>query len=111
MTSGGLYLEVSPSGGRWWRLKYYKPVAKTENRLSLGTYPEIGLKEAGARRDEARKLVSQGIDPSDHRKTIRQDAEQRADNSFEAVAREWYDKQKPRWVEGHSLRLLRPLGA
>jgi hypothetical protein len=111
MTSGGLYLEVSPSGGRWWRLKYYKPVAKTKNRLSLGTYPEIGLKEARARRDEARKLVSQGIDPSDHRKTIRQDAEQRADNSFEAVAREWYDKQKPRWVEGHSLRLLRPLGA
>jgi integrase len=109
MTSGGLYLEVSPSGGRWWRLKYYKPVAKTENRLSLGTYPEIGLKEARARRDEARKLVSQGIDPSDHRKTIRQDAEQRVDNSFETVSREWFDKQKPRWVEGHSLRLLRLL--
>lgn len=105
----GLYLEVSPSGGRWWRLKYYKPVVKTENRLSLGTYPEVGLKEARARRDEARKLLSQDIDPSDHRRIIRRDAKRRADNSFESVAREWFAKQKPRWVEGHSLRLERLL--
>ena len=48
-----LYLEVSPSGGRWWRLKYYKPVSKTENRLSLGTYPKSASKRLG--RDEMRR--------------------------------------------------------
>ena len=48
---GGLYLEVAPSGGKWWRLKYR--VDGKEKRLSLGTYPDVGLKEARERRDQA----------------------------------------------------------
>ncbi|MDQ5925161.1 MAG: hypothetical protein QG554_103, partial [Pseudomonadota bacterium] len=52
---GGLYLEVAPSGGKWWRLKYR--VDGKEKRLSLGTYPDVGLKEARERRDQARKMV------------------------------------------------------
>ena len=61
-----MYLEVAPSGGKWWRLKYR--VAGVEKRLSLGTYPETSLKSAREKRDEARALIAQGIDPSDLRK-------------------------------------------
>ena len=57
----GLYLEVSTSGGKWWRLRY--TFNGKENRLSLGTYPDISLKEARERRDEARTLIAKGIDP------------------------------------------------
>ena len=59
---GGLYLEVAPSGGRWWRLKYR--FAGKERRISLGVYPAVGLREARKRRDDAKELLAQGIDPS-----------------------------------------------
>jgi hypothetical protein len=63
---GGLYLEVSPRGGKWWRLKYrFDGKAK---RLSLGVYPGVSLKAARDRRDKARKLLADGIDPSENRK-------------------------------------------
>jgi len=84
----GLYLHVQPSGARWWRLKYR--FQGREKLLSLGTYPEVSLAKARDRRDEARRLVADGIDPSEARK-----AEKRAQaDSFEAIAREWMAKQK-----------------
>lgn len=58
----GLYLEISPGGGKWWRLKYR--IEGREKRLCLGTYPDVGLKEARAARDTARKELSAGHDPS-----------------------------------------------
>ncbi len=58
----GLYLEVSPSGGKWWRMRYR--YAGKEKRLSLGTYPSTSLKDARARRDQASKLLPAGTDPS-----------------------------------------------
>lgn len=64
----GLYLEVSPAGGRWWRFKYKRPSTGKENRLSLGTYPEVSLKEARLDRDQKRILIAQGIDPAEARK-------------------------------------------
>ena len=63
---GGLYLEVAPSGGRWWRLKYR--FRSKEKRISLGTYPTVGLKDARERREQAKRLLEQGIDPSENRK-------------------------------------------
>ena len=57
--SGGLYLEVAPSGGKWWRLKYR--IGGKEKRLSLGVYPDVGLKDAREKRDAARKLLADGI--------------------------------------------------
>ena len=63
---GGLYLEVAPSGGKWWRLKYR--FGGKEKRLSLGVYPDVTLKDARQRRDEARKLLANQVDPSEHRK-------------------------------------------
>ena len=62
----GLYLEIAPSGGKWWRLKFR--FDGKEKRLSLGVYPDVGLKEARDRRDEARKLLADGVDPSANRK-------------------------------------------
>lgn len=63
--SGGMYLEIAPRGGKWWRLKYRS--AGKEKRISLGTYPDVSLKDAREKRDAARKQIAAGIDPSQHR--------------------------------------------
>ncbi len=83
---GGLYLEIAPSGGKWWRLKYR--FDGKEKRLSLGVYPDVSLKNARARRDEARKLLANEIDPSENRKAQKAAKNERAANSFEVIARE-----------------------
>lgn len=98
----GLYLEVAPSGGKWWRFKYR--FAGKEKRLSLGTYPDTSLKEARQKRDEFRKLVLDGIDPSDTRKIEK--ITEAGLESFEYVAREWHDKFSSNWTEGHAARTL-----
>ncbi len=63
---GGLYLEISPAGGKWWRLKYRHD--GKEKRLSFGTYPDTSLASARDKRDAARKLLAAGVDPGEHRK-------------------------------------------
>ena len=86
----GLYLLMPPAGGKWWRLDYrFSGKRKT---LSLGVYPEVGLKLARERRDEARRLLADGIDPGEHRKTNKAVKLEGNTNSFEAVAREWFIK-------------------
>lgn len=90
----GLYVEVTPKGARRWRFKYR--IHDKEKLLSLGTYPEISLKEAREKRDEFRKLVAQGVDPSQERK-----AQKRIDageDTFQVVAEKWVSKQD--WSEG-----------
>ena len=96
---GGLYLEVSPKGGKYWRWKYR--FNRKEKRISLGVYPTVGLKEARQKRDNARKLLEQGIDPSQHRKAQQQSAALRSANSFEVIAREWFGRYSPNWAESH----------
>ena len=103
--SGGLYLEVSPSGGKWWRLKYR--FNGKENRISLGIYPETTLKAARDRRDTERKLLAEGIDPSKNRKTEKSAQASRAANSFEQIAREWFAKFSPSWAPAHAARKIR----
>jgi len=103
----GLYLEVAPSGGKWWRFRYL--FAGKEKLLSMGTYPDVGLAKARERRDEARKLLADGIDPSQHRKAARAAGTERAANSFEVVAREWYAKMSPRWAASHGDKVIRRL--
>ena len=104
---GGLYLEVAPSGGKWWRLKYR--FGGKEKRLSLGVYPDVSLKDARERRDEARKLLSNDIDPSENRKAAKAAQVERAGNSFEVIAREWYAKHSPNWSASHGDRIIRRL--
>jgi integrase len=101
----GLYLEVSPKGGKWWRIKYY--YNGKENRLSLGVYPDVSLKDARERRDETRKLVANGIDPSENRKAKK--IASGGGNSFEVVAREWFAKFSTDWTADHGNRIIRRL--
>ena len=101
----GLYLEVSPNGGKWWRLKYR--FGGKEKRLSLGVYPEVSLKDARERRDEARKLLANKIDPSEHRKAQKAAGADGRGNSFEVVAREWLSKHSSYWSKAHTDRIIR----
>lgn len=105
--TGGLYLEVAPSGGKWWRLKYR--FDGKEKRLSLGVYPDVGLKDARARRDEARKLLADGVDPGENRKAMKAAKVERAANSFEVIAREWFAKKSPGWVKSNSDKIMQRL--
>jgi integrase len=91
---GGLYLEVSPAGGKLWRLKYR--YGGKEKRLALGAYPDTGLKDAREKRDVARKLLAAGVDPREQRKAVKAAGEERAANSFAVIAAEWLALQKAR---------------
>ncbi len=101
---GGLYLEVAPSGGKWWRFKYR--FGGKEKRLSLGVYPDVSLKDARERRDDARKLLANSIDPGENRKAKKAAKVERAANSFEVIAREWYSKHSPNWSASHGDRII-----
>lgn len=101
----GLYLEVAPSGGKWWRFKYR--FHKKEKRLSLGVYPDVTLAAARDRRDDARKLLANGIDPSEHRKSANQAKSNNPADSFEAVAREWHVKQSNTWSRDYADKVIR----
>jgi len=85
----GLYLEVDPSGGKYWRFKYRFP---KEKRISLGVYPEVSLADARDARDECRKLVAKEIDPSVHRKAVKAGRKGLGADDFETIAREWLTK-------------------
>lgn len=105
LTDGsGMYLEVSPAGGKYWRFKYR--FAGKEKRLALGVYPEVSGKEARLRRDEARRLLANGIDPGIERKVQKAATVERAANSFEAVAREWFARQSPSWAKSHADKII-----
>jgi integrase len=101
----GLYLEVSPRGGKWWRLKYsFDGKARL---LSLGTYPDTGLRAVREKRDQARRLLAQGVDPSAARKAEKASRIEVVVNSFEAVAREWHATIHLAQVSaGHAARTL-----
>jgi integrase len=103
----GMYLEISPKGGKWWRLKYR--FSGKEKRLSLGVYPDVSLKIARERRDEARKLIADGIDPSENRKIMKAGKVAVAGNSFEIIAREWFTRNSPNWGQNHATRIIRRL--
>jgi Integrase len=102
----GLYLEISPAGGKWWRLRYW--FKGKENRLSLGVYPDITLKEARERRDEARKLLANGIDPSIARKaqlsSVNADQE-----TFQIIAEEWFEKFQHTWTANTAKTIIERL--
>lgn len=104
LTDGdGLYLHVSEKGGKWWRFKYR--FDGKQKLLSLGTYPEISLLDARQRRDEARRKLANNIDPSAVRKAQKQSSIQETE-TFEVIAREWHDRFKSTWSEGHASTIM-----
>lgn len=114
---GGLLMIARPDGVGWWRLRYWMDTR--ENRLSLGVFPDVSLAVARQRRDEAKRQIAEGIDPSEARKADKevqararvveelQEAGQPLPGTFEAVAREWWSTVHSAKVsEGHAARTL-----
>lgn len=101
----GLYLLLKPNGSRWWRFDYrYEGKRKT---LSMGVYPDVSLKDARNRRDEARKLLASDADPGENRKAVKSAKMDQAANSFEVITREWYAKYSATWNVSHGERIIR----
>lgn len=106
---GGLYLELTKAGGRYWRLKYR--IAGKENRLALGVYPDVGLKDARDKADAARKLIQSGTDPAAARDADRAKQAHDAVNTLEAVAAAWLAHQSNRWSHDTKGRIWQTLKA
>jgi integrase len=99
-----LYLYIMPAGGKLWRMQYR--FEGKQKVLALGKYPEVSLKEARERRDEAKKLLSNGCDPGAAKKAQKAAKMERSANSFETVAREWFEKWKTDKAESHSSKVI-----
>ncbi|KZX87786.1 integrase [Erythrobacter sp. HI0037] len=102
--SGGLYLFVSKTGHKTWRLKY-RYLGK-EKRLMIGTYPDVRLSDARSRRDSAKLALKEGRDPQIDIKKQRLANEELASSTFEKYARDWWKVQKPRWRPVHAEDVL-----
>lgn len=105
--SGGLYLTVSPTGAKWWRLKYRH--AGREKRIGLGAYPKVTLAAARIERDRARIKLRQGDDPGLVKRVENARKKVAAANTFEAIAREWLEVKKSGWVLSQQLKERRRL--
>lgn len=103
----GLYLWVYEDGRKYWRLRYW--LGGKEKSLSLGVYPDVSLKEARNRRNAERERLDANLDPAAERMAAKLRQKLSAENSFEAVAREWYGKQVHTWVPTHARDVLRRL--
>lgn len=103
----GMFLQVTPKGQKYWRLKYR--YAGKEKLLALGVYPEISLKEARELRDKARALIRQNIDPVAERHAQKAHREFEGKNNFATVAMHWLEKEQPHWSESHAKRVKRAI--
>jgi len=103
---GGLFLLITPVGGKLWHFKYR--FDKKEKKLTFGTYPEISLLDARRRRDDARRLLANNVDPGVVRKAQKQ-AKIEDTETVEVIAREWHEKFKSKWTKGHATKIIRAL--
>jgi integrase len=108
-----LYLQVSPAGGRHWRMNYTygrnavgRPTQKT---LALGSYPAVTLLEARRKRDEAKAQLRDGLDPAIERRVAHRARAVAGANTFEAVARRWYALKAPSWDDVHARDVITSL--
>lgn len=102
-----MYLEVTPSGGKLWRLKYR--INDKEKHIPLGRYPDVSLEEARTARDAARKMIAQGVDPAAERKAKKAALKTASNNTFEGVARAWFAKIKDNLVPEYADKIIRSL--
>lgn len=101
---GGLYLLVNPNGSRYWRLKYR--VAGKEKLLALGVYPDVTLADARAKRDEAKRGIAGGIDPSEAKREEKIARELNVRNTFQEIACEWHSSKLYKWSEGYASDIM-----
>lgn len=100
----GLYLQVMPTGARYWRLKYR--VDGAQKMLGLGVFPDVGLAQAREARDDARRLLASGVDPSMQRKVAKVASASIAEHSLEAMAREWHAVHQHEWADSYAERIV-----
>lgn len=100
--SEGLSLEITPKGKKHWRFRYQ--LNGKRNRVSLGSYPHVGLKEARLKRNELVRLIAEGVDPMERKK--KEQAAIDEDATFEGIAREWFAKHVADWAPRHSLMVI-----
>lgn len=100
----GLFLLINPNSSKLWRFKYR--FAEKEKSLSIGIYPDITLAEARKKRDEARQLLADGIDPGMAKQLKKRAKKLGPENAFEAIAREWHIKFSSKWTGEHGAKLL-----
>ena len=103
----GMFLYVYPNGSKYWRFKYR--IDGKQKLLAFGVYPEVTLKEARNKREEARTLIRQGIDPSSHKKAEQREKRMNNANTFKAIAEEWLEVKKDGWSEGYYTATTRRL--
>lgn len=99
----GMYLEIAPTGSKIWRMSYRQASGKT-NRLTFGPYPTVSLQEAREKRAQARKLLTEGNDPSEHKKAQKAALKEAHANSFEAIAWDWFKTKIEPLSESHASR-------
>lgn len=99
-----MYLEVMPTGSKYWRLKYR--FGGKEKRLAFGVYPDVSLAQARERRDDARKLLANGTDPGAVKQAQKASKVALTENSFEVIAREWFVRHAPNWKKNHSSKII-----
>jgi len=99
----GLYLEVTPQGGKLWRIKYY--IAGRDQRLSLGTFPVVSLKHARLRYLAIRRQLESGLNPAELRREAKRKLT-RKEETLEAIAREWHQHLAAKWTDSHRDRIL-----
>jgi hypothetical protein len=104
----GLYLLVKPNGSKYWRLKYR--IAGKEKKLAIGVYPDFSLADARLKRDEARKMLAEGVDPSEQKQLEKQAQKITTENTFHTLALEWHAYKSKSWSEGYAESVLEALG-
>ncbi len=101
---GNMYLLIQPNGAKYWRMDYR--LAGKRKTLAIGVYPEMSLADARDRRQQARKLIANGIDPVAVKQAQKAVVVAQTENSFEVVAREWFARHAPNWKENHSSKII-----
>lgn len=101
----GLYLHVAPNGSKYWRFKYR--FSGKEKKLAFGVYPEVSLVTARAKRDEARKLLMENVDPGIAKQIAKRTEELKTENNFKTIACEWLAKYSKQWVPSHAEKIVR----
>ncbi|WP_028765338.1 integrase domain-containing protein [Shewanella colwelliana] len=105
----GLSLRVKTSGSKFWLFNYTRPITKKRANLGLGTYPDVPLAEARKRREAARELLAQGIDPQHHQQQLKEAVKNDAENTLRSVTDTWFEIKKQKVSKNHGQKLYRRL--
>lgn len=101
---GNMYLLIQPNGAKYWRLDYR--LAGKRKTLAIGVYPDMSLSDAREQREQARKLIANGVDPVAVKQAQKTSTIENVENSFEVIAREWFVRHAPNWKENHSSKII-----